>query len=36
MGDISGTGLAALLGMAGIALAAIAWQMRKRTKDSRN
>lgn len=35
-GDISGTGLAALLGMAGIALAAIAWQMRKRTKDSRN
>ena len=36
MGDISGTGLAVLLGMAGIALAAIAWQMRKRTKDSRN
>ena len=36
MGDISGMGIAALLGMAGIALAVIAWQMRKRTKDSRN
>lgn len=36
MGDISGMGMAALLGMAGIALAVIAWQMRKRTRDSRN
>lgn len=36
MGDISGMGLAALLGMAGIALAIVAWRMRKRSKDSRN
>lgn len=34
--DISGMGMAALLAMAGIVLAVIAWQMRKRTKDNRN
>jgi fimbrial isopeptide formation D2 family protein len=36
MGDISGMEVAALLAMVGIALAIVAWQMRKHTKNDRN